>query len=124
MTCAVMFSAAIAGRSTCVAPQPAAKAAATAMVVAVRFMENVSLWFLGGRCYVGKARLPRLLKSASQARHAALSYDEIADGGNHEGDQACCDAIGVAADVESCDRTNQGHHCRRGRRLPVLSADR
>jgi hypothetical protein len=39
MTCAVMVSAANAGRSKCVTPQPAAKAAAIDMVVTMRFME-------------------------------------------------------------------------------------
>src|SRR6202022_3794260 len=40
MICAVMLSAASAGRSRCVRPQPAAKAAAIESVVATRFMES------------------------------------------------------------------------------------
>src|SRR6202022_2093722 len=62
----------------------------------------------------------------SQEAYAALSGGHRKHGGYHEDDfwQACRDAFGVGADVRSCGSAKQDHDRGRGRRLPVLSADR
>src|SRR5262249_31064466 len=44
MICALTFSAASAGRSRCVAPHPAAKAAAIETAAAIRFMDSPPIW--------------------------------------------------------------------------------
>src|SRR5260221_3419334 len=57
MTCAVMLSAASAGRSRWVTPQPAAKAAAIESVVVMRFMDGPPWAFLVSGCYAAKSKL-------------------------------------------------------------------
>ena len=67
MTCAVMFSAARAGRSRCVTPQPAAKAVAIDKVMAMRFMDNPPRETFAAECYAAKPHFASATKNHASA---------------------------------------------------------
>src|SRR6185503_12678703 len=127
MTCAVMFSAAIAGRNRWVTLHPAAKAAASDSVVAMRFIgkpSHLSLLvtpMLCRRPASGQRAESRLLNAG-----ALLYLVAQMNGGSHEWNvwPAGRGAAGAGADVGSCRSAKQGNRRDRGRRLPVLPADR
>ena len=147
MTCAVMFSAASAGRSRWVTLQPAAKAAASdsVMASAIHGQSSPVLIFVG-RCYAADRAWPAHLspvamesgcrngsghagpclapKSPSQAARAALSCRPT-NGGTHEETvgRLAGALLALVLTIRFCRSAKQGHRRDRGRLLPVLSAD-
>src|SRR5215831_6659674 len=125
MTCAVMFSAAIAGSRKCVAPQPAAKARVTDATNTVRFMDVSPPMRL-----VASQRVLASRASGEGRRHfsrAARSdiFSPNTEKGRNKNENACSAAIvvagrtgavvGLGARAESHDRSGRGG-------LPLLSA--
>src|SRR5882672_12852995 len=112
MTCAVMVSAANAGRSICVTPQPAAKAAAIDTVATMRFMDNPPcLQFFVSGCYAAERPMTRPAKIASQEPRAALSCCQLDAWRKYENDfgQTRRHVFRAGADVRSCRGANQDH---------------